>query len=308
MATDKKVQILLSTYNGEKYLREQIDSYLAMEHFEDCCVLIRDDGSTDRTRDILQEYERHPEFRIVYGENIGINESYLWLLAHSDNDCKYFAFSDQDDVWMSDKITKALQLLEREDPQVPLLFASRSRITDAQLKPIGYSKEPVRGISFYNAMVQNVLPGHTQVINRSMKEVLLCQGMGNVHVIDWWYYLAAATVGKIAFCEDCTVLHRQHNDNAVGYTTTFLCDIKRRVRYIMNGRGNAFAVQLWAFRERYQTMLSSEYLAELDAFLDACKGSFMERFRYALHCRAYRQGYKETLAFRLLFVLGKYAC
>ena len=127
MGTDKKVQILLSTYNGDKYLREQLNSFLQLDYFNECKVLIRDDGSTDKTRTILQEYEKYEQFQIFYGDNIGITDSYLWLMEHSDPNCLYFSPSDQDDVWLPNKVSLAISVLDGQDNSKPLLLGTLSQ-------------------------------------------------------------------------------------------------------------------------------------------------------------------------------------
>ncbi len=305
MATAKRLQILLSTYNGERYLSEQIESYIAMERYDECCVFIRDDGSTDGTREILKEYEDRPEFRIVYGENIGIIESYRWLLENCDPSCDYYAFSDQDDVWMPKKADLAISALDSCPREEKLLFASVSRLTDGELNGIGFSQRPTRGISYYNAMVQNVLPGHTQVFNRALLDSLLTRKCTDAHAIDWWLYLLAGALGRIVFCEEHTVLHRQHGDNAVGYKTGYINMLRRRLRYIKEGKGNAISKQLKLFYEQYKDEMPEEYRTETENYLNGLR-SVRHRFRYLKHRRIFRQKKSEDRKFCMLYLLGKY--
>lgn len=305
MVTGKRVQILLSTYQGERYLREQLESYLHLEHFDQCAVLIRDDGSTDGTRTILETYRHLENFTIAYGDNVGITKSYRWLLEHADPSCAYFAFSDQDDVWLPDKLTRAMALLDREDSATPLLFASRSRITDSDLTPTGASVDPVRGISFYNAMVQNVLPGHTQVFNRALCTQLLTGNFDAACVIDWWLYLLASGLGKVVYSPAVTVLHRQHGDNAVGYQQGFWKSIRRRLHEVRQGKGNLISLQLQSFFRQYGKQLPAAYGAELEGYLSALP-TVTGRIAYLGRCRLFRQRRGEDALFRALYLLGKY--
>ena len=120
---NKRIQILMSTYNGEKYLREQLDSFVNLDNFEEVKVLIRDDGSTDSTLEILDEYRLKYGFEIIKGINIGLNKSMMNLFKECDMECDYFAYSDQDDVCLSDKLItffhnnrgKAIQKAEGEN-------------------------------------------------------------------------------------------------------------------------------------------------------------------------------------------------
>ncbi|MBM6974900.1 glycosyltransferase [Intestinimonas butyriciproducens] len=305
MGTGDKIQILLSTYNGEAFLRQQLDSYLNMKGFERCCVLIRDDGSTDTTRLILKEYEVKYGFQIEYGNNLGTTQSYEWLIRHSDPNCDFFALSDQDDVWLTDKISIAIGCIKNIPAQIPTLFASRSCITDQELHVIGYSILPKRGISFYNAMVQNVLPGHTQVLNRPLRSLLAERGLDGAHVVDWWIYLTASAIGKVVYSDTPTVLHRQHGDNSVGYRLGVLKGLQKKIAYIIEGKGNSISLQLNAFSEKYGDLLPAEYKSELDRYLSGLRG-VRKRSEYLRHSCIFRQNAVEDIAFHILYLFGKY--
>ena len=147
-----KVQVLLSTYNGEKYLKEQLDSLLAQD-YPNIDILIRDDGSKDSTKQILTGYENHKNIRVIYGSNIGITASFLELLKISDPEAEFLAFCDQDDVWLKDKISRAVAALQKHPSDIPLMYCSRLTIVDESLRIIGYSKLPRKGLSFNNAPV-----------------------------------------------------------------------------------------------------------------------------------------------------------
>lgn len=300
-----QIQILLSTYNGEKYLREQLDSYFQQDCVEKIKILIRDDGSSDGTREILREYALREGLEIEFGKHLGTNASYQWLLRNSGAECGFFALSDQDDVWLPNKLALALEALKQYPQKEPLLFASRSQITDEALHPTGRSIVPVRGLSYYNAMVQNVLPGHTQVFNAALRDDLARHGLLEAHVVDWWVYLVASAKGKIVFSDECTVLHRQHGDNAVGYQRGWLAGLLRKLRYIRDGKGNSITRQLDAFFNAYGEELPEELKEETTRFLKGL-GAFGKRLSYLQRSRVYRQKGLENAAFRLLYLLGKY--
>ena len=310
MATDNPlIQILLSTYNGEKYLKEQLDSFLALDNFEACSVLIRDDGSTDGTKEILREYERLDQFVVCYGENCGVSKSYWWLLEHSDRICEYFAFSDQDDIWLPDKLKNAIEAIKRRQKKTefPILFASLSQIVDRDLNPLGSTLRHRKPVGYYNAMVQNVLPGHTQVLTRKLRDELLLHGASEIHAVDWWMYLAASAIGEICFLDDFTVLHRQHGDNCVGYSISFLQKTKQRFHNLKSKKANAISVQLADFYRRYESDMPWEYRKETQRYFSAMT-SVTSRIGYALTSRAYRQSLMDSLLFRVLYILGKYNC
>ncbi|MCY1713490.1 glycosyltransferase [Caproiciproducens galactitolivorans] len=305
METDRKIQILLSTYNGEKYLREQLDSYLKLEGFENIKVLIRDDGSTDSTPDILDEYHQNCGFEIVKGQNLGVNRSMFELFRLSDKTCDYFALSDQDDVWLPCKFKIALDKLEQYDSNLPLLFASCSQVVTKDLKPLGSTLIPKKGVGFFNAMVQNVTPGHTQVFNLALMQQLIENYTKNILVMDWWIYLVASGIGKVVFTNQFTVLHRQHGDNAVGYELNKRKNFLHRIKRIRSDQANAISIQLQAFFNCYQSKIKQENKEEVDRYFIYQK-SFISRFFYVLKCRTYRQTGLETIAFKVLYLFGKY--
>ena len=127
----KKVLVLLSTYNGEKYLREQLDSVLSQEGV-DVSLLIRDDGSKDGTLNILKEYSVKDNVNYYEGVNCGPSESFHDLMRHAKG-YDYYAFCDQDDVWNNDKLITAVRLLEEKKQDLPLLYCSNLNVVDEHL-------------------------------------------------------------------------------------------------------------------------------------------------------------------------------
>lgn len=305
MITDKQIQILLSTYNGEKYLRQQLDSYVALEGFEQIKVLIRDDGSTDGTKDILKEYQEKYGFEIILGQNIGVTRSFFELLCCSDKVCKFFALSDQDDVWIAEKFTRALKILSPMPQDIPLMYASLSEVVREDLTLMGTTLNPVKDVGFYNAMVQNIAPGHTQVYNRELVDLLIENCFDEVAVVDWWIYLVAGAVGRVVFDRHCTVKHRQHGENAVGYQLGTFKRIMTRIKKLNRHDGNTISRQLKSFYNIYGEMLTEEHRVELENYLSSLN-TMKSRIAYAVNCKVYRQTKFETILFKSLYILGKY--
>jgi glycosyltransferase involved in cell wall biosynthesis len=150
VASALKVKVLLSTYNGARFLREQLDSLLA-QSYKDVFIDIRDDGSTDDTCRILQEYSgKHPNIHVVYGGNIGVIESFFILLREAGENHDFLAFCDQDDIWLPDKIHNAVNAMTGEDNRKPLLYCSRYEFVNEEMKPLGFSRI-ARRIGFVSA-------------------------------------------------------------------------------------------------------------------------------------------------------------
>lgn len=301
----KKTQILLSTYNGEKHLREQLDSFINLNNFKDIKVLIRDDGSNDGTIAILKEYEEKYNFEIILGKNVGLAKSMFELMARCDMECEYFSFSDQDDVWLPNKLERAVKSLEKENPQKPVLYGCRSSLTDEKLNIFGNTATPKREISFYNAMIQNVIPGHTQVCNRTLINLIRTRYSDKIYMIDLWFYMVASSVGKIVFDTECTTLYRQHKNNTLGYETNFIKKNIQRLKRLHKKETHKNIVMLYDMCNKYSDIMPAEHVEELKKFF-SMQHSFINRLRYIITTKAYRQSGYENIIFRVMYLLGKY--
>ena len=214
----KKVLVLMSTYNGEKYLGQQIESILDQEKV-DVHLMIRDDGSTDNTRNVLKRYENNDRITIKYGKNTGVGVSFLKLL-YVNMDADYYAFSDQDDVWKKDKLIAGIRKLEEING--PALYASNQTVTDKDLKIIGtrYDTEPKCNLA--SAIMSCKICGCTMVMNYQLKRLLsqkICRPSKQIvraRNHDAWVLAFANTAAKFVFDMDSHILYRQHEQNVVG--------------------------------------------------------------------------------------------
>ncbi|MEO6805313.1 MAG: glycosyltransferase family 2 protein [Edaphobacter sp.] len=234
------VEVLLATYNGERFLREQIDSILSQD-YADLRVLARDDGSSDGTVSILNEYsERFPSrFRIMpQGPKSGSAKS-NFLLLMQESPAPYICFSDQDDVWLPDKVSKTKQAMEKLESlwgrEVPLLVFTDLRVVDDHLRTLHESFwvhegiEPDRIKQLPLLLSRNVVTGCTAMLNRSLSEIALrMPSEASMH--DCWIGLLASAMGKAKAVNVQTVLYRQHDRNVVGVekrTGTFSESVQR---------------------------------------------------------------------------------
>lgn len=216
------VVVLLSTYNGEKYLDVQIKSILNQEKV---CVtlLVRDDGSTDSTIDILKKYEKKNLLKWYSGENIGPAKSFVDLLRRSGN-FDFYSFADQDDYWFKDKLYKACNILSQYKDNSFCLYGSEYLPTDRNLqvylkKKISKTKFPN---SFGEAVVKTSVSGCTIVINKYYKEYLANCFPSEFSMHDAIMILIAFGINaNISFDNTPSMYYRQHNDNFVGYSHGF---------------------------------------------------------------------------------------
>ncbi len=219
------VQVLLATYNGERFLREQIDSILR-QTYPHVGILARDDGSTDGTLGILTEYAHQlPErFRVVQGPPTGNAKwNFLHLLEASTAD--YLAFADQDDVWTTGKIELEMEAMNRlqhaHGSASPLLVFSDLSVVDEKLNTLNPSFWSDQGIRPENLrrlerlLMQNVVTGCTILLNRPLAQLMLPMP-AQAHMHDWWVALIASVFGHAESLTTPTVLYRQHDRNVFG--------------------------------------------------------------------------------------------
>ena len=301
----KNIQILLSTYNGESYLREQLDSFVALDNYENVKVLIRDDGSTDSTVAILHEYGSKYGFEIIEGKNLGLNASMYELLRHRDKECEYFSFSDQDDVWLKNKLSRGIAELKKLESDTPALYVACSYITDDELNIKGHTLIPKRKLSFYNAMIQNVCPGHAQICNKAFADVLAERYSDGIMVFDYWCYLLASAVGSVVFDKEPTTYYRQHTANAIGCEHSRLKILKIRLTRVKTKVSVENARQLKAAYDVCSDIFPDEYKREAERFFKGQRNVFT-RLGYLLNSKAYRQTPIETLIFRFMYLFGRY--
>ena len=223
---NKNIDILLATYNGDRYLEEQINSILGQSR-SDWALLIRDDGSTDNTRSIIDRYvSEYPEkIRIIDdGEgNIGVVRNFAKLLNNSH--AAYIMFCDQDDIWLPDKIEtthKVMSSLEQQhDAGLPLLVHTDLTVVDQELCVLSpsfwrYAKlKAAAQRPLSRMLVQNVVTGCTAMINARLRR-LATPLPAEAAVHDWWLALVATTFGQIGYVSTPTVLYRQHARNMLG--------------------------------------------------------------------------------------------
>ena len=190
--------ILLCTLNGERFLDEQLAS-LDGQTFTRWRLVVSDDGSTDRTRPILQAFKSaHTpgQVEIIDGPRRGAPANFLFLACAQNPADAYYAFCDQDDVWEADKLARAIAILEQTPPGIPALYGSRTSLIDESGRQIGLSPLFPRMPTFRSALVQSIAGGNTMVFNGKAHELLgLCGPDVTVPSHDWWLYQVTSACG-----------------------------------------------------------------------------------------------------------------
>lgn len=211
----------MSTYNGEKYLAEQIQSIIRQD-YSNWHLYIRDDGSTDDTINLIKEWE-NKDTRITFlnrdiPENLGVTGSFMNLLENTNAD--YYMFSDQDDYWMKDKVSVTLEKMQNsEEDNLPICVHSNLTVVDANLKGNTLMNGPKKHWSDFKFLLfSNCVTGCTMMINQPLKELVDFQKINSnkLYMHDWWIALIAAAFGKVVYLNRSTILYRQHQGNVIG--------------------------------------------------------------------------------------------
>ncbi len=294
----KKTQIILSTHNGGRHIKNQLVSILHQKH-PNIAILTRDDNSSDNTLEILKQFKNITT--LPNNQNLGIKKSYSKLLDYSINntDNDYFMFCDQDDVWKEDKVQKTLQKmkeLEKKYPNTPILIHTDLHVTDENLNVIDKSFwhyehiNPARN-SLGNLLMQNTVTGCTMMINRKLANLAL--PIPNECIMhDWWIALAASVFGKIAYVSEPTIFYRQHSHNDTGAKKYSAKNIFKKIPKIINGSGiyinhlDNNISQAEKFLQTYEDRLDTKSINTLKALINLKKGSFLKKriniFRFNL--------------------------
>lgn len=211
-----KATVLLSSYNGEKYIREQIDSILA----QDCPIpfdlWVRDDGSTDSTQQILQQYALEGKLQWYTGDNLRPAKSFLDLVHHCPG-YDYYAFADQDDYWFPQKLAAGINQLT--NTASPALYFSNAQLVDNRLQSLGrnvYTRNPYH--DYYTLMCEGGLLGCTMVFNSSLAELIRSAPIPKKLIMHDFYIAAVCALfdGQILYDSIPHMQYRQHNNNVVG--------------------------------------------------------------------------------------------
>ena len=225
--------VLLSTYNGERFLAEQLDSLLRQTR-RDFIVLARDDGSGDGSRALLEKYAaRHPDrFHLLPEDRVnrGACASFALLLETALErapelglESAYLMFCDQDDIWLEDKIERQMTLMretEAGDPSLPVLVHSDLEVVSFGNEPVAPSFAAYQGLDiernrFIEMAISNLVTGCTALVNEALaRRALPISSDAIMH--DWWLALTASAFGKVAYMKEPTIRYRQHDANTIG--------------------------------------------------------------------------------------------
>lgn len=296
----EKVCVLMSTYNGEKYLKEQIESILNQENIE-VDILIRDDGSTDNTLNILENYtQKYKNIRYYTGENLRSAKSFMNLLF-TVKEYDYYAFSDQDDVWKKNKLYTAVSKLKEGYD----LYGGKKSIVDSELNILNIEDEVPVSLELGSVILRCRVSGCTMVFTKNLREELLKYDPIVLSMHDSWVLKVAVSVGKVFFDNNKYILYRQHSNNVVGAKKSFINQFKERISNLKKRKEQTF-VRLSMAKELYNNY--ADFLSKNDKENLYCFINYKENFKYRLKLlkRDFIQGdnFLDTCLIKILILIG----
>ena len=297
-----RVEVLMSTYNAMKFGAAQLSSILAQAGVR-VQLRVRDDGSTDGTQQWLDAEAAKGHLVWWQGENLKPARSFMELLEKADEEVEFYAFADQDDIWLSDKLNAAVACMEKSG-DAPALYFSRTQPVNEQMEPLPALAFTPR-VTFGEALMCHVATGHTMVMNASLRRVLLHYRPEFLPMHDMWVYLVALAVGaKVYYDEKPHVHYRQHSENVLGIRESACARWKRRWIEWREGR-QEFSRLAEEVRKGFFEMMPESNRNTLVLFLEA-KQRIQSRLRL-LSSPVFRSGNRSrNLRFLLTVLTNSY--
>jgi len=300
----RHVSILLCTYNGARFLPELLDS-LCAQTYADWSLWISDDGSTDETRALCAAFrDSNPmhTVRLIDGPGRGSAANFLALLCHPDLRSETVALSDQDDIWLPDKLARALTQLPGDGAAI---YSAQSRYIDGAGQGVGQSRCPPGQPMFKTAMLQNVLAGHSMVLNAGAVALARQAGPVPVPFHDWWLtLLVLAAGGRAVLDRQALLLYRQHAGNVLGAPQGWRAGLLR-ARAVLGRDYRTWVTANMQALQGVAALLTPEARDVVTRFLAAPVGSGAGRLRLLWRLGLRRQGVGPTALVYLAALFGR---
>lgn len=290
--------VLMSTYNGQKYLQDQLESIFKQQNV-DLSVIVRDDGSTDSTLDILQRYSNRLTWHT--GENLRPARSF-WNLMMTAPDADYYAFADQDDVWEEHKLANACQYLEKSTK--PALYFSQTQLVDSELKPM-VTRDITPKCTFEESLLENYATGCTFVFNKALMQLARKYNPSYLTMHDYWIYRLCLVVGgDIYFDPISYVKYRQHNYNVVGLSKGWKTDLQRRYIRICKSECERSRT-ICELYKGYSQMMSPNILPLVEDIVNY-KTSFRSKMRILFNSKLTSTKFLKNMSFRFAVIINRF--
>ena len=310
------ITILLATYNGEKYIKEQLTTIINQTDIN-LQIIVSDDKSDDTTLEILKKYLNELNFRNykilensdhpkISNDGIASVATYNFrnLILNTELNSEFYAFSDQDDIWDLNKIKHAIENIA--DNQSPALYCSRTTYVDKNKDLLGFSKSVTQQPCFANALVESIAGGNTMVFNKSAM-IILKKSLANAAppAHDWWaYIIISGCGGKVYYDSKSYIKYRLHDDNLTGANLGFN-NFFKRLRKAFSGKYKQWNNLNIRILKDNENLLTDNAKKTLDYFIHAKNSNFLKKYSYLTKSGAYRSNKIENILLYLACIFGK---
>lgn len=295
--------ILMSSYNGEKFIGEQIESILAQIGVN-IHIIVRDDGSSDNTVSIIKKYaeQYQGKIQIIQGKNVGIHKSFKYLMESTDDAYDYIAFSDQDDIWDPDKMRYAILSLEFYNSD---LYYCASRLVDKEGRELGISTENIEKYKLYSKDFNIIFcpgaQGCTMVMRRKLYTIMRNRGIPQDFGHDTWIPIVANLFYDTVYDPNTHMKYRQHGGSWTGNRSNRISQRCIELKHYVKGLGRYRSLAKFIISS-YGDLLSSEQSNAIHGIADTNlritdKISNLRMFDYR------KYGWKENTVFRLYYIM-----
>lgn len=304
-----RIAVLMATYNGGKYIKEQIDSILDQclpENYQ-MALFVRDDGSSDGTLEILEKYEQTGKIHLEKGENLGAAKGFMKLLRDN-TDFDYYAFADQDDYWYPDKIKNAIVAIEKIT--TPVLFCTNCELVNDKMQPIGrltHRKNPSYSLKSVLCLA-SCAQGCTSVFNKSLASVVQNNDLPDIYIMhDSLLTCVCALIGgTIIFDEKPSMKYRMHSNNVSGMVSAkqnISGVIHDRINEITQKRKISMSVQAANILSTYAHLIDDKNMA-VGKIVVAAENSIVARLRLILSRDLKHDTINKTITKKMSILLG----
>ena len=303
-----KLAVLMSTYNGEKYLREQIDSIIHQKTDIDMDLIVRDDGSSDSTKKILEEYACSGKLSYTEGENVGPAKGFLTLLRdHPGYD--FYAFSDQDDVWHEDKIQNGINAIQ--DIKGPALYCTNGELVDSELRSIGvnvHRKKPTNTLES-SLCLAFIAQGCTSVFNKELARMIQENPLPKTMIMHDTFMtcLCGLIGGKVIYDDVPSMKYRMHGGNCCGevYARQDVKSILRdRIDEIFKRKNISAYAQAESILETYKEFIPEKNRRLCEVVISS-KNNLLSRFKLVFNKNLRNHTLSGTISKKLEILFGK---
>ncbi len=295
------VNVLISTYNGEKFIEEQLNS-INRQSFQNFHVYIRDDGSQDHTVEIIRRWIKNTEnenrYTLLVEKNLGFCGSFFELLKLAETG-DFWAFCDQDDIWYEKKLERAIEIIQPTDNNVPIAYHANFKLVNKDGKKIGYYHANKNKYSFRKSITSSICYGFAMVINRQMRDEVLKSNWHQIQSHDWYISMIAMGFGKLLFDDQEVAEHRMHESN--NSPSTLLQKIKKGVGMISNT--SIYTKNSREYYRSYKDQLSKENQIILGRFLNK-RYSFIQSIYKACYPGRWNDKVSVEIMLRVLMLIG----